>query len=119
LSSLPSHRCRPIVVVIIIVSAAITVHFTIIVVAIIVAILVAGVAAVAVADVAFFVDIAALSLSCLSCSLAVNPRNLTEARKGGIAHGTVMESALELAVRWPKAMTGRHLVHDVVLSGIS
>ena len=104
MSSLPSHCCRPIVIiidvifVIIIVSAAITVHFTVIVVAIIVAILVAGVAAVAVADVAFFVDIAALSLSCLLCSLAVNPRNLTEARKGSIAHGTVME---RLTLNWP------------------
>ena len=77
--------------VVIIVSAAITVHFTVIVVAIIITILVVGIASITVADVAFIVGIAALSLSCLSCSLAVNPRNLNEARKGGIAHGMVME----------------------------
>ena len=32
-----------------------------------------------------------LSLSCFSCSLAVNPRNLTKASQGGIAHGMGME----------------------------
>ena len=44
-----------------------------------------------VAVVAVIVDIVALSSSCSSYSLAVNPRNSTKASQGGITHGMWME----------------------------
>jgi hypothetical protein len=48
--------------------------------------------------VAIIVNIVALSLSCSSYSLAVNPRNLTKASQGSITHGMLME---QLPLGWP------------------
>jgi hypothetical protein len=62
-----------------IVLATVTVRITIIVVAII-TILVVGIA-----------GPCRWSLLCLLCALAVNPRNLTKAGQGSIAHGMGME----------------------------
>jgi hypothetical protein len=99
--SSPSHRCHPIVVVVVVVvdvivvvvlvAATIAVDVTYAVVAIVATIPVVGVTAVAVTIVTVIVDIVALSLSCSSFSLAVNPRNLTKASQGGITHGMLME----------------------------
>ena len=107
LSSLQSHRCRPIVVivvvndviiVVVVIAAAIAVHRAFFVVAIVAAILVVGVAAIAVAIVVINVNIVTLLSSCSSYSLAVNPRNLTKASQGGITHGMLME---RLPLGWP------------------
>jgi hypothetical protein len=106
-SSLPSHHCRPIVVVvnvvdvivvIVVTAATATVDVTSVVVAIIAAIPVVGVDGVAVALVAIIVDIVTLSKACSSYSLAVNPRNSTKASQGGITHGMLME---RLPLGWP------------------
>jgi hypothetical protein len=70
---------------------------TSVVVAIIATILVVGIAAVSVAAVAVVINIGALLLSCLSYSLAVNPRNSTKASQGGITHGVLME---RLSLGW-------------------
>jgi hypothetical protein len=103
----PSHRCRPIVnvvvvdviVVVVVVAAAIAIYITFVVVATIAVIPVVGVAGVAVAVITVIVNIVALSSPCSSYSLAVNPRNSTKASQGGITHGMLME---RLPLGWPK-----------------
>ena len=108
LLSLPSHCCRPIVVIVIVivdiivvvvvVTAAIAVHVTFFVVAIVVAILVVSVAAVLFAVAVLIVDIVALLLSCSPYSLAVNPMNSAKASQGSITHGMLIE---RLPLGWP------------------
>ncbi len=53
-----------------------------------------------------------LSLSCLPCSLAVNPRNSTKASQGGIAHGMGMERLwIPVTIQDPNMGTGIDYPH--------
>ena len=88
LSSLPSHRRRPIVVVVL---DDINVDVVVVVVVVIVTAVVFHLPIVVVAIAAIIVVGIVVFTVALSCSLAVNPRNSTKASQGGIAHGMGME----------------------------